>query len=268
MKVIITYHNDTEGLVASLISFQSQTVLPDEIIIIDTSKEKTAPKIVSRFNFNLLPVTVICSGVNIYKAWNLGIKKAGNSNVLIANDDLIVPFDLIERFNKTLKTTNTYALVPNSVNRTFYSEKIEMKFLTKSKNKIRIEKADWMVGFCFVLTKKCIKDVGLFDENFSIWFGDTDYERRIINKSIEYKMDGIIRDENTFVYHFGGKSYKYKNNKTQKIINKDRDYFISKYKDGFLKSKFKTAKMIVKEVISKNLNKNYVNTLKIIICEK
>lgn len=68
-----------------------------------------------------------------------------------------------------------------------------------------------------------------FDEDFDIWFGDTDYENRIKLKAEENKKIAIIKEGKAFVYHFGGKSQKYKSKQTLDRIAKDREYYYIKY---------------------------------------
>jgi len=262
MKVIITHYSDVIGLTASFIMLHSQTILPTEIIIIDTSLNKTGLEVISRYNYNLLPVKVICKQVNINKAWNIGIKEAGEVDVLIINDDLVIPNDLIERLQFCFDKSNAYCVVPKTVDRTFSSNCIEMEYKPISFGSPIFSKVEWMPGFCFALSKDCIKDVGLIDENFLIWFGDTDYERRIIETAKKNKRISIVRENNTYVYHFGGKSYKYQNSDVQKKIDKDRSYFLNKYSDGFFKRGLKVSKILLMNWKSKKiLGNNFKKTL-------
>jgi len=262
MKVVITHYSDVTGLTASLIILQLQTVLPEEIIIIDTSPNKTGLEVASRYNYNLIPIKVICRQVNINKAWNIGIKEAKKTDLLILNDDLVMPIDLIEKIQFCFCKSNAYCVVPRTVDRTFSSKVIEMKYSSISNKKTTINRVEWMSGFCFALNKDCVKDIGLIDENFLVWFGDTDYERRIIEAARKNKRLGIVRENNTFVYHFGGRSYKYQNSNIQNKIDKDRSYFLKKYSDGLLKKGFKVSKMLLLNWKSKKtLKDNFKTTL-------
>lgn len=231
MKVIITYNKDTLGLVASLIMLQSQLEPPTGIVVVDTSKDKSGLAIAMRYNYNIIPMIVVCEQVGINKAWNIGIEASGqDENVLVINDDLVMPMDLIKRLNYVFDTAkNPYCVVPSTVEREFNSKKIEMDF-----NPFCLEAplpvlVTWMPGFCFALNKDCFKDIGPFDEKFVCWFGDTDYEKRIFDKAKENGRIGIIQEKRAFVYHFGGKSYEYQTKEVQEIINKDRAYYQKKY---------------------------------------
>jgi len=229
MKVIITHYSDVLGLTASLIMLQTQLELPEEIIVVDTSPEKTGLSIARRYNYNLVPIEVVCERAQINKAWNIGLEVAGEADVLIINDDLVMPMDLIKRLNYVLNEANTYCVVPETVGREFSCPEINMEFKPFNTEAPSPSKADWMPGFCFALSKKCVQDVGMIDEGFDIWFGDTDYEQRIKLKAEENHKPAIVKERKAFVYHFGGKSQKYKDKQTLAKIAKDRSYYYEKY---------------------------------------
>lgn len=229
MKVIITHYSDILGLTASLIMLQTQLELPEEIIIVDTSPEKTGLAIAKRYNYNLIPIKVVCEGVQIYKAWNTGIEVAGESDVLIINDDLVMPMDLIKRLNYVMEQSHAYCVVPQTVGREFNCPEINLEYKPFCEEVPAPIHFDWMPGFCFALSKECLKEVGIFDTDFEIWFGDTDYENRIKLKAELNHKPAIVKERKAFVYHFGGKSQKYKDKQTLAKIAKDRSYYYEKY---------------------------------------
>jgi len=232
ISVVVPYHNNKLGLVSTLINLQSQLVPPDRIVIIDTSKDKSGLPITKQFTTNNIPIILEVAEVQIYQAWNKGIELSPDHNVVFINDDLLMPVNFIDNIKTMIKTNSALCYIPLTPTRDFSSNEVE-KFSWYSpviKRLDQISTTNWMSGFCFCLTEECLKEVGIFDLNYKIWFGDTDYETRIIKKAIELKKFGILRMDQTFVFHYGGKSYKYQNKTVQKIIDKDRQYFISKYK--------------------------------------
>jgi GT2 family glycosyltransferase len=230
MKVVVTYNKDTLGLTATLVMLQSQVELPTEIIIIDTSKDKSGLEIAKRYNYNLIPIKVVCEQVGINKAWNIGIEESGKKdNLLIINDDLVMPVDLIKRLNYIFSTANPYCVVPKTVDRTHCCGEINMVYKPICLDVPLPSKVEWMPGFCFALNKKCFKDIGMFDDKFFCWFGDTDYEKRINDYCSKNKRIGIVMENKAFVYHFGGKSYEYQSDIVKNLIDKDRKYFYKKY---------------------------------------
>src|SRR5690606_11068683 len=98
ISVIIPYHSNQTGLTAVLMNLQSQIVTPDRIIIIDTSKDKSGLSIATRYSTNNIPILVECAQVGIYEAWNKGITLAEDHDVLIINDDVLLPQDAIYSF--------------------------------------------------------------------------------------------------------------------------------------------------------------------------
>ena len=230
MKVIITHYSDTLGLVASLIMLQNQLQPPEEIIVVDTSPTKTGLAIAKRYDYKLIPIKVVCEQVQIYKAWNAGIEVAGeSSDVLIINDDLVMPMDLIKRLEYIMCSSKAYCVVPQTVAREFSCSEIDRTFKPFNEETPAPIHFHWMSGFCFALSKECIKEVGLFDTDFEIWFGDTDYETRIKKIAKENKKVSIVKERKAFVYHFGGKSQKYRSKQTLVQIAKDREVYKIKY---------------------------------------
>lgn len=159
MRVIVTHYNDILGLTASLIMLQTQLEPPEEIIVVDTSPSKTGLAIAKRYNYNLIPIKVVCQRGQIYKAWNAGIEVAGESDVLIMNDDLVIPMDLIKRLNYIFTQADTYCVVPQTFGREFSCPEINMEFKPFCEEVPVPIHFDWMTGFCFALSKKCIKEV-------------------------------------------------------------------------------------------------------------
>ncbi len=72
-------------------------------------------------------------------------------------------------------------------------------------------------GVAFYLKSVCITQIGKFNEDYKIWFGDDDYSNRLKGK--------IGKLTNEFLFHFGGTSYKYKSPEVQAVISKDRELY-------------------------------------------
>lgn len=232
ISVVVPYNSNRLGLVATLINLQSQLVPPDRIVIIDTSKDKSGLQIARMFTTNNIPIIVEVAKVHIYEAWNKGIELSSNHNILFINDDLLMPINFIDNLKIMLKTNLALCYVPLTPKREWSSDRVKgfNWYSPVIKDLNQLSATNWMPGFCFCLTTECLEKVGKFDLNYQVWFGDTDYQTRLNKKSIELKKFGIIRMDQTFVYHYGGKSYKYQSKKVQKIIDKDRKLYLEKYK--------------------------------------
>lgn len=234
MKAIITYYNAKENLAVLLTLLQAQMIMPMEIIVIDTSPDKSGLDICQRFNANSgSTVKVECARVGIYEAWNRGLDIAGDSDVVVMNDDLLIPMNFIDVLGVMAHNTPAYALVPRTPEKSHYKDKVTVnyEFYAKLPENIEdIELVDWLPGFCFFLKKECIRDVGLFDtKHFKVWFGDDDYEQRIHKVAKQHNIFPIIRINTLFVYHYGGSSYEYKSKEVQRMIDRDRKAYVKKY---------------------------------------
>lgn len=234
MKCIVTYYSAQQNLTAILTLLQAQVVQPEEIIIIDTSPTKTGLEIAQKFNANAgVPIKVECARVGIYEAWNRGIDLANGSDVVIMNDDLLIPINFIDVLGLVASNSNSYCIVPMTPPKDHYKDKVNVDFsffarLPETADDISF--TGWMPGFCFYLSKECIKEVGFFDEkHFKCWFGDDDYQERIKKAGAKNNIIPILRIDSMFVYHFGGKSYAYQTKEIQKVINRDRKSYAKKY---------------------------------------
>jgi GT2 family glycosyltransferase len=229
-SVIVTYHSNIQCLVSIFNSLQSQLLPPRRIIIIDTSANKSGLDVAQRFSTGDIDVVVECAQVGIHEAWNRGIELAGYDDVLICNDDLLLPVNTTDIFTIAREAIPALIYVPVTPPREHYSDYVDLPFSWFAKvpsETSDFSVAEWMPGFCFYLTREAIKEIGLFDTNLKVWFGDDDYQSRVY----EYAKDfaPIIRLDTCFVYHFGGKSYKYQSKEIQELIEKDREYFAKKY---------------------------------------
>lgn len=225
--VVIPHASSTETLIAVLAQLQIQTVLPVHIYIIDCGDEKSGLRIAKKFCFNTVPITVEVVKGTIQENWNRGIQFSQtdhpNASILVINDDILIPNNAIELFQEAESLTSDLAYTAETPDKTHYAS--EVTTYMQSKGEItRIEKTDWMSGFCFYLTPRCIHEVGYFDEQFKVWYGDTDYEKRIQQKGAVKIIRGL------YIYHFGGKSYKYYSKEVQDLIAKDRELFYTKHK--------------------------------------
>ena len=229
-SVIIPYHKNKLGLVSVLVNIQSQ-LQPndlDTIIIVDTSKDKSGKKIAETFlSRTKINPYVIVKQVNIYEAWNIGIKLSKNKDCLIINDDILMPNNFLQNLSKAKRLSpDTLCFVPKTPAMSYTGSYPPYCFFWQSEkliSKKQLKPTGWLPGFVFYLTAECIKKVGNFDTSMKIFFGDNDYGRRI-------KQKGKITLLPNYVYHYGGKSYDYLNPKIKQQIKKDKVYYLNKWK--------------------------------------
>lgn len=223
MLISIPTYTNTVGLTALLVNLQPQLKTTDLIHICDTHPDKLSLPVIQMYGSSRCPIIVDCQPRSIYEAWNDGIgfmKENSQEGILILNDDVLLPMTAIDSFRKSAKDPSWDCLVPHTPDRAWTSKKLDGNFQWYSSSTIKIEKTNWMCGFAFYLPAKTIERVGLFDTQFDIWFGDTDFEKRL-------KNIGVITNE--YVYHFGGSSYEYKTEAVKARIRLDKQKFNKKH---------------------------------------
>jgi GT2 family glycosyltransferase len=115
------------------------------------------------------------------------------------------------------------ALTTTTSDRQHYASHIDQVLTHKAEGPFDLVDTKWLPGFFFLLTRQAIENVGVFDdETFTIWFGDDDYQKRLINYANGRPYTAITKIQGIFVYHFGGQSYKYGRKDVGDIIKKDR----------------------------------------------
>ena len=226
VSVIIPYKSNSTGLAVLLTQLQMQTLLPNSIIILDNSETGEAKKIAERYQVNTKIIYEKSVG-SIYESWNRGIELAGDDDVFIINDDVLLQFDTIEQLKFAKVQSLGLAIVPTTPDRVHMSERVEDFDFTS--NFYSYEATLWMPGFAFYLPRYTINQIGLFDTQFMTWFGDTDYERRINDYAKEHKMTGIVKIKGCSVYHFCSTSWDLKSKETQKLIEEERKLFAEKW---------------------------------------
>lgn len=228
ISVVIPYYSNKDGLAILLSLLQAQTTSPESIIVIDNSKNNEGKDICNRYSYNV-PVKIFTKVGTIYQSWNEGIKFC-SGDVLIINDDILLPLNCIEIFENTKKKCAALCYVPQTPSIEHCQKTITVKkFRWRASSKISCQKTAWMPGFCFLLPRTTIDSVGLFDIRFKIWYGDSDYQERLSQYGLSINYRAICRINSLYVYHFGATSYNLSSRLNQKIIESDRQKLNEKY---------------------------------------
>jgi len=222
MIVCIPYHKNKLGLVALLVNIQPQLNSGDLIYIIDNSDNREGLEIVKMFKSSRVVILVEVGKFSIYESWNIGIESMLDNKqegILILNDDVLLSMTCISNIKKAHNLTEHLALVCETPSRAHSSHRLDpnFKWFSSSTTFADIGNTKWMSGFAFYLKKECIEKYGKFDERFKIWFADTFFEQKLQGKI------GILCNE--YIYHWGNKSFNYKNKETLEIIDKDRKLY-------------------------------------------
>lgn len=228
ISVVIPYYSNSDGLAILLTLLQIQSNPPRLIIVIDNSKNKEGLRICKKYKYHI-PIKTYTDIGTIYQSWNKGIESCVD-DILIINDDVLLPLNSIEILNRAQKMYPALCYVPKTPSIEHRQKMaIDKKFLWLVKSDILCQKTFWMPGFCFFLPRTTINSIGLFDTKFRIWYGDFDYQERLHRYSLKTNQPSILRINSLYIYHFGTLSYNLLSQTNQKIIKSDKRILNEKY---------------------------------------
>jgi GT2 family glycosyltransferase len=126
--------------------------------------------------------------VGVTKAWNQGLKRAlkwGAEVVCISNSDVVFgPMVVINCVSAAFKHGVAFPFSKQGGPK-------EVDFDQKALEKSRLDfdapgsvvDTGGFAGWCFFLSRKTIEQVGVFDEQFTLWYQDTDYHWRLVREN-------------------------------------------------------------------------------------
>ena len=190
------------------------------IIINDASPEPTMQENLQELaHKHSLYITLISNDDNLgfVKSINRGLKLTANSDVVLLNNDVIVPDSWLQTFRKDMKYCSRIGTItPLSNNSTITSIPIRNKgseiFLKHDINALNDCLHDHLplvcaptgVGFCMYITRTCLEAVGSFNEEaFGLGYGEeNDFCQRALKK-------GFINliSPNLYCHHVGSVSF-------------------------------------------------------------
>jgi len=253
LSIIITHCNTPELLNLCLDSIQKTTEnIKKELIVVDSqTKEETESLLKERY-----PKVKFISfkdNVGYSKIVNAGLKKIKGDYVLILNADIIVFENAVSELlnymrrhadvgiaspqllDFTNNIQNSCFSKPNLkiilARRTFfgklkYGKKCLKRFVISDWDRKTTREVDWVQGSALMVNKKALKEVGLLDERFFMYFEDADWCRRFWQNG--YK---VIYFPNAKMAHYYHRSSK----KRGAIL----DIFLNKYTRAHIVSALK-----------------------------
>jgi len=178
--------------------------------------------------------TVIRSpGLSIYQMWNLGVKEALNrsqrSNIAILNNDLELGDEFLSLLAQGLRAHPSVAAVCGNYDRREFTEAVQA---VKGVAAGREDGTGGLAGFAFMVRGEIFAaGCPLFDEQYEIWYGDTDFLQTLDAAGVTY---GIVRDAH--VVHIDGGSKTSGDGKGKRLTpelqaaaDRDRERFVAKW---------------------------------------
>lgn len=170
------------------------------------------------------------------KGCNQGIELAKGENILLLNNDVIVTPNWLYNLDKALWSQDNIGAVGPITNACSYYQQIDVDYksieemfifarkINKSKINSWIYRAK-LVGFCMLIKKSVLDNVGVLDELFTPGnFEDDDLSFRMLEEG--YKL---LLCQDTFIHHFGSVSFKENRNKYTDIMDINRRKFETKW---------------------------------------
>ena len=221
LSIIIINYNSLDHLNKNLDSIYNSDLndLKYEIIVVDNNSiVKPSKDALFKFNVNLF---LLDKNIGYSKALNYGINKSIGSHLLALNPDVVLKHDTIKTLynyyinnnigvigSKILNMDGTFQL---SSRREFPYIKNILPLIINSRKKynyldfnINIAKeVDTVSGCCMLFSRKIYDKVNGFDEQFFLYFEDTDFCLRVKKKG--YKVLYYPKSE-AFHYKYGSRN--------------------------------------------------------------
>ena len=198
---ILTYRTNEEILENCILSIDKSV----KINLIENSTELKNQLFFEELNPN---IKVICTGKNLgYAAGhNFGLKNVKTKYALILNPDLICKENYFKNIQKYLNNESDYSIIGSQYEESKMNKPAYGLFDVKKNNndlpmnENYLQKVDWVVGCSMLINLEKFNDRNLFDENFFLFFEETDLCKRI-------KLTGgnIYSSKALIIDHFGEK---------------------------------------------------------------
>ncbi|WP_010496798.1 glycosyltransferase [Paenibacillus elgii] len=233
--VIATYNKleYTQLCIESIRQFTSQHDY--EIIVVDNHSTDDTPAWLSSqsdikaiFNKENLGFPIAC---------NQGIEISTGDNILLLNNDTIVTQNWLTNLLTCLYSSEEIGAVGSVTNNCSYGQSIQVpyqsveemyqfaaRFNQNSDPELWEERLK-LVGYCMLMKKKVLDEVGLLDDRFTPGnFEDDDLSLRI--KLAGYKLY-LCKD--TFIHHFGSVSFRNNAEAYNKLLRTNQNKFLEKW---------------------------------------
>ena len=245
ITIVITTYFSEEKLIRCLKSINNKC----KVIVIENSKDNELKKKLNENHKNVV-CKVLDENLGFAKANNIGLKMVKTKYALILNPDTILKEDALDNFLISASKIKDFGLL-GPYFQSGKEKKPENKFNPISVNSIK--------GFAMFLNLKKFDKIGLFDENFFLYFEDIDLCKRVILSG-----NKIYLLPNVIINHDGAKSVNFKDHMELEVNRNwhwmwSSFYYSRKYR-GFIKSLifflpkllFSFFKFIILKILSKN----------------
>lgn len=248
--IFINYNSGDQLLIGIKAVLKLKSV--SGIIVVDNSSQDNSLKKIEKLREQKITIIKNSENKGFYKAVNMGIKKAiekGAELVMPLDFDLDFSSDFISKLLKVdtdivapvlkFKRKNKWVYdyggrINWLIGRSSHLEKSkplpQNKFANYAGDKSMENRYEFVSGGCTIFRKEVIDKIGYFDEDYFVYYGDTDY-------SLKAKKAGfrVIMDGSTIVHHKLEITKQTKNIRKLKIALSDNFTFINKWVKWYFK---------------------------------
>ncbi|MGL1901408.1 MAG: glycosyltransferase [Fibrobacterales bacterium] len=172
--------------------------------------------------------------------WNQGIDRATGDYLLIFNNDTIVGPGSIENLVRAAENHPNAGIVAPRSNAIAGPQMVEgfrydsvaaiPSYIEQYQN--ANECAAWeftrIKGFCMLMAKETVSEIGYFDEQFGFGnFEDDDYSCRVL-----YSGKKLLVADDSFIFHYGSVSFGQADCDWNELMIKNKKLFDEKWKEG------------------------------------
>jgi GT2 family glycosyltransferase len=254
--VIVTWNSESwiHRCLSSIFAHTSE--IPFEVIIVDNASEDQTVQIAMN---SFTGVKVIKNPDN--KGWatavNQGIEASQGQYICVLNPDTELVDRTIEQLAAFLtKYPQVGIVAPHLMNEDestqvsirrrprlsdqlmiilklhvlFPDAKVIRRYLYRRFNYKETQEVEQVMGACMMIRRTVFDEVGIFDENFFLWFDEVDFCRRVYDRS-NFK---IYYEAHTHLIHAGGDSFdQVRSKKKQKWYLRSVKYYFRKHGHWF-----------------------------------
>lgn len=253
LSIIFVYYNTPNEVVDAIDSIsKSLKKIIYEIIVVDNNSDLPLPLDLRKNK----KIKIIYNKKNegFGKGMNIGFKKSRGKYIILSNPDVIFQknsvlemLSLMEKDprigvvgpkhtdskGRRLKSVSSFPFLPGAIfafsilNKLLPNNPFSRKYWLSGLNINKDQEVDVIGGACMMIKRKSFEEAKGFDENFFLYFEESDLCLRI--KKLGYK---IVYHPESQIVHLVGRSLKDKD-KIEKYFETSRLYFFKKY-HGFL----------------------------------
>ncbi|OGS22108.1 MAG: hypothetical protein A3J83_03820 [Elusimicrobia bacterium RIFOXYA2_FULL_40_6] len=234
-SIIMLTYNQLKHTKACIESLKKYTDRSYELIIVDNGSTDGTPKYLKSIKGKSIKLILNNSNLAFAKGCNQGIRIAKGDYILLLNNDILLTAGWLGKMIDCLESDKSIGMVGPRSNSAEFLQKADFKKYKNDKDLQRFaqafsmnytgdyQKTFWIIGFCMLLHRKVVDQVGLLDERFGPGgYEDYDYCFRVGQAGYKIVIAGDV-----YIHHEGGKSSVHP--EYDKFRTRNRGIFIDKW---------------------------------------